>query len=103
MFRASPIVDICNGNDLLRPHKQEKKVRCGSQNLPQTPNVYFSGMAAHGVHCQQQQQVRGGITTVFPFAYVLCSFLRPTSAALSRASEGEGALQHSRCDNPFIF
>jgi hypothetical protein len=27
MFRASPLVDICNGNDLLRPHKQEKKAR----------------------------------------------------------------------------
>ena len=30
MFRASPLVDICNGNDLLRPHKQEKRVRLNS-------------------------------------------------------------------------
>jgi hypothetical protein len=26
MFSASPLVDICNGNDLLRPRKQEKRV-----------------------------------------------------------------------------
>ena len=30
MFKASPLVDICNGNDTLRPHKKEHKV-------PQTP------------------------------------------------------------------
>ena len=26
LFKASPLVDICNGNDQLRPSKKEQKV-----------------------------------------------------------------------------
>ncbi len=62
MFTASPLVDICNGNDTLRPHKKEHK------------------------------EWRHTVASISNGS----SILRPTSAALSRVSETEGQLQHSR-------
>jgi hypothetical protein len=34
LFKASPLVDICNGNDQLRPSKKEHKVAAGRTKTP---------------------------------------------------------------------
>jgi hypothetical protein len=57
-FNGSPLVDICNGNDNLRPSKKESKVFY-TINAPQTAfDIRDTGMAALAHHHQQQQQAR---------------------------------------------
>ena len=106
MFKASPLVDICNGNDTLRPHNKERKVPLALDRNNRIIVVYSkqqssntgAGVATRAhVHQQRQQVHSWPKQCICSPVYNVCSILRPTSAALSRVSETEGQLQHSRC------
>jgi hypothetical protein len=74
LFKGSPLVDICNGNDQLRPCKRECKVFASCTGPLPVSHASSAGVAACAHGHQQQQQVQPALSLASAPLTVLAAF-----------------------------